>query len=296
MSARRRTPPTAPACVFSPRPASRPRACPKPSSGWPTRSSMRRATSTPTCSRIRCPRNACGRWKGSPRPARIGTSRIRPRCRHGTISRAPSSTASSIRATASRAAIRSATTASPARYARAIASIASATLPAAMQQIDALIQAQPQNPYFHELKGQALAGGRTAGGRHRAAAPRRAACAQSGAHPDHARAGLARVEQQGHRRGGGHFARNRNRGASRNRRKRSTRSRLPTAARATSRRADLASAQASFTRGDLKTARALAGRAKSRFPVGSPGWVKADDIASYKPKAIAAQIIPKRTT
>ena len=25
-----------------------------------------------------------------------------------------------------------------------------------MQQIDALIQAQPQNPYFHELKGQAL--------------------------------------------------------------------------------------------------------------------------------------------
>ena len=54
-------------------------------------------------------------------------------------------------------------------------------------------------------------------------------------------------------------------------------------------RADLASAQASFTRGDLKTARALAGRAKSRFPVGSPGWVKADDIASYKPKAIERQ-------
>jgi predicted Zn-dependent protease len=48
-------------------------------------------------------------------------------------------------------------------------------------------------------------------------------------------------------------------------------------------RADLASAQAAFMRGDLKTAREIATRAKTRFPVGSPGWVKADDIASYKP-------------
>src|SRR5262249_37186989 len=47
--------------------------------------------------------------------------------------------------------------------------------------------------------------------------------------------------------------------------------------------ADLAAAQAAFMRGDLKTAREIAARAKSRFPVGSPGWVKADDIASYKP-------------
>ena len=48
-------------------------------------------------------------------------------------------------------------------------------------------------------------------------------------------------------------------------------------------RADLASAQAAFTRGDIKTAREIATRAKTRFPVGSPGWVKADDIASLKP-------------
>ena len=47
-------------------------------------------------------------------------------------------------------------------------------------------------------------------------------------------------------------------------------------------RADLASAQAAFLRGDLKTAREIATRAKSRFPVGSPGWVKADDLASLK--------------
>jgi len=45
--------------------------------------------------------------------------------------------------------------------------------------------------------------------------------------------------------------------------------------------ADLASAQAAFARGDNKTARELAARAKERFPVGSPGWVRADDIVAF---------------
>ena len=48
--------------------------------------------------------------------------------------------------------------------------------------------------------------------------------------------------------------------------------------------ADLASARSAFMRGDFKTARELATRAKTRFPVGTPGWLKADDIASYKPR------------
>ncbi len=47
--------------------------------------------------------------------------------------------------------------------------------------------------------------------------------------------------------------------------------------------ADLASAQAAFMRGDTKTARDLASRAKTRFTIGTPGWVKADDIVSAKP-------------
>jgi predicted Zn-dependent protease len=47
--------------------------------------------------------------------------------------------------------------------------------------------------------------------------------------------------------------------------------------------ADLAAAQAAFLRGDNKTARELASRAKTRFAVGSPGWVKADDIVAAKP-------------
>ena len=45
--------------------------------------------------------------------------------------------------------------------------------------------------------------------------------------------------------------------------------------------ADLASAQAAFARGDNKTARELAARAKTRFPIGSPGWVRADDIVAF---------------
>jgi predicted Zn-dependent protease len=49
--------------------------------------------------------------------------------------------------------------------------------------------------------------------------------------------------------------------------------------------ADLASAQAAFQRGDLKTARQIAARAKTRLPVGSPAWVKADDLVNIKPLA-----------
>ena len=47
--------------------------------------------------------------------------------------------------------------------------------------------------------------------------------------------------------------------------------------------ADLASAQAAYLRGDQKTARDLASRAKRRFAIGSPGWVRADDIVNTKP-------------
>jgi predicted Zn-dependent protease len=47
--------------------------------------------------------------------------------------------------------------------------------------------------------------------------------------------------------------------------------------------ADLASAQAAVVRGDIRTARELAARAKTRFAVGSPGWVRADDIVGLKP-------------
>ena len=44
----------------------------------------------------------------------------------------------------------------PARYARAISTYLHGDLRSALAQIDALIQLQPNNPYFYELRGQAL--------------------------------------------------------------------------------------------------------------------------------------------
>lgn len=44
----------------------------------------------------------------------------------------------------------------PARYARAIAAYRQNLIPEALEKIDALIADEPDNPYFHELKGQML--------------------------------------------------------------------------------------------------------------------------------------------
>jgi predicted Zn-dependent protease len=173
-----------------------------------------------------------------------------------------------------------------ARYARAIAAYRFGNLPAAIQQIDALIQAQPQNPYFHELKGQALLeAGRPAD----AIAPLRRAV-QLAPNPALIQIMLGQALLASNNKAFAEEAVALLEGASR--REPESPDVFEQMALAYGRkgdlaRADLASAQASFARGDLKTARALASRAKSRFPVGSPGWVKADDIASYKPAPIA---------
>lgn len=47
-------------------------------------------------------------------------------------------------------------TSAPARYARAIAAYRAADIQAAMKDIDSLLDEEPDNPYFHELKGQIL--------------------------------------------------------------------------------------------------------------------------------------------
>jgi len=44
----------------------------------------------------------------------------------------------------------------PARYARAIAAMQAGDVTTSVREIDALIEAEPDNPYFHELKGQTL--------------------------------------------------------------------------------------------------------------------------------------------
>ncbi|HEY7845302.1 MAG TPA: M48 family metalloprotease [Bradyrhizobium sp.] len=170
----------------------------------------------------------------------------------------------------------------PARYARAITTYLHGDLNSALTQIDGLIQAQPNNAYFYELRGQALLeGGRPT----EAIAPLHKALALSNnapliemllgqalvatdnkAHTDEAisilRAAVARETEAplGYSQLAMAYGRKGNYAE-----------------------ADLASAQAAYLRGDNKTARELASRAKTRFAVGTPGWVKADDIVSAKP-------------
>jgi len=171
-------------------------------------------------------------------------------------------------------------TSMPARYARAISTYRFGDMRAAIAQVDGLIAAMPNNPYFYELKGQALLeGGHPA----EAIAPLRhavqlapspaliqitlaqALIATSDAklsdeaisllhaallkEPETADAYLQLAMAYGRK---GDLA-----------------------------EADLASAQAAFARGDNKTARELAARARERFPVGSPGWVRSDDIVAF---------------
>jgi predicted Zn-dependent protease len=170
----------------------------------------------------------------------------------------------------------------PARYAHAISTYLHGDLRIALAQIDALIQGQPTNPYFHELRGQALLeGGKPA----EAIAPLRKAVQLSNnapliemllgqalvatnnkAYTEEAiailRAAVARETEAplGY-----------------------TQLAMAYGRKGDFAQADLASAQAAFLRGDSKTARQLASRAKTRFAVGTPGWVKADDIVAAKP-------------
>ena len=168
----------------------------------------------------------------------------------------------------------------PARYARAISEYRYGDPRNAIAQIDGLIQAMPNDPYFYELKGQAL----LEGGHPAEAIPPLRHAAQLAPSPaliqillgqalvatndtKHAeeaipllRTALIKEPEDG--------------------------TAYETLAMAYGGKndlaeADLASAQAAFARGDNRTARELAERAKQRFPIGSPGWVRADDIVVF---------------
>jgi predicted Zn-dependent protease len=171
-------------------------------------------------------------------------------------------------------------TSMPARYARAIAAYRFGDIRSALVQIDALIEAMPNNPYFYELKGQALL---ESGHPAEAIAPLRHAV-EAAPNPALIQILLAQAL----------IATNNNKNAA---------EAVPLLRAAIAKEpesgdayeqlamayghngnladADLASAQAAFARGDNKTARELAARAKMRFPVGSPGWVRADDIVAF---------------
>jgi predicted Zn-dependent protease len=169
----------------------------------------------------------------------------------------------------------------PARYARAIAAYRLGNTREAQAQIDSLIQTEPNNPYFYELKGQVL---NDSGHPAEAIAPLRRAVTLAHAAPlidimlgqaliatNNAknaqeavpllREALAREPEQSEAYAQLAMAYGRQGDLA---------------------QADLAAAQAAYNRGDLATARQLAARAKTRLPVGSPAWVRADDLVSVK--------------
>ena len=169
-----------------------------------------------------------------------------------------------------------------ARYARAISAMRFTEARAAQAQIDSLINAQPQNPYFHELKGQMLL---EAGRPSEAVAPLRQAV-QLAPNPALIQIMLGQALVATHDRGRVDEAVSILQAALTREPESSdgfSQLAMAYAQKNDLGHADLASAQAAFMRGDIKTAREIATRAKTRFPTGSPGWVKADDIASYKP-------------
>ncbi len=169
----------------------------------------------------------------------------------------------------------------PARYARAISTYRHSDLRAAIAQIDGLIRTEPNNPYFYELKGQALLEG---GNGAEAIVPLRTAVQLSHRAPL-IEIMLAKALVGTNNRKAADEAVGLLNEALRSEPETSSaylQLAMAYGQKGDIPRADLASAQAAFARGDVKTARQLAERAKLGFPVGSPPWVQADDIVNVK--------------
>jgi len=170
----------------------------------------------------------------------------------------------------------------PARYARAISAYRFGSIPDAVRQIDALIATEPGNPYFYEVKGQALL---EAGKAREAVPPLRRAVQLSNGNPlirmllgqalvatddpkvmeEAVRELTFSLQREPNSVSGWRYLA------------------MAYGDKGDIPNADLASAQAAFMAGDFKLARELANRARGRFALGSPGWLKADDILNFKP-------------
>ncbi len=180
----------------------------------------------------------------------------------------------------------------PAQYARAIATYRQSGVNVALPQLDALIAAQPQNPYFYEIKGQFLfESGKAAA----AVPPLREAVRLSPDEPllkimlgqallgtndkrlvDEAitnlRKALAREDSSamGYRQLAAAYAR------------KAETANAAGAKRQYMAQAELASAEAYFYEGQLKRAKQQAKRAKAGFVDGTPNWIRADDILAFE--------------
>jgi predicted Zn-dependent protease len=180
----------------------------------------------------------------------------------------------------------------PAMYARAIATYRQSGIQVAMPQIDALIAAKPDWPYFYEIKGQFLfESGKAAD----AVPPLRQAVALNGNESlirvmlaqallgtndpkvvDEAitnlRTALAREDNSsmGYRQLAAAYAR------------KADAIQAAGAKQQFMAQAELASAEAYFYEGQIRLAKQQAKRAKAGFPDGTPNWLKADDILAFE--------------
>ncbi len=170
-----------------------------------------------------------------------------------------------------------------ARYARAIATYRSGRAVDALKQIDALTQAAPNYPYFWELKGQALL--ETSRAKEAIAPLRKAVALAPNANLIKVLLGQALVAVGG--RAGADDAVRLLSAAVINYPD------LPGGYHALARAyamqdnvpmAQLATAQGLFIDGNIKEAQIQATRAQAKLKKGSPAWLRADDIVSYKPQ------------
>jgi predicted Zn-dependent protease len=180
----------------------------------------------------------------------------------------------------------------PALYARAIATYRKLGVKVAMPQLDALIAAKPDWPYFYEIKGQFLF---ESGNAKAAVPPLREAVRLSPNEPlirvilgqallgtndpklvDEAitnlRTALAREDSSamGYRQLANAYAR------------KGEAAKAVGAKKQFMAQAELASAEAYFYEGQLKLAKQQAKRAKAGFTDGTPNWIRADDILAFE--------------
>ncbi|WP_421722969.1 M48 family metalloprotease [Bauldia sp.] len=170
----------------------------------------------------------------------------------------------------------------PARYARAIAAYRAGALEPAIKRIDELIQAQPDNPFFWELKGQALLEN---------ARPAEAIGPLGQAVSLAPGSGLLRI-MYGQALVATEQADNVNIAIKNLTVGLQSTPDVPIGWRTLARahalsgnipRAELATAEGLFVQGNYKDAKIHATRAQERLKTGSPGWVRAEDIIAYTP-------------
>jgi predicted Zn-dependent protease len=180
----------------------------------------------------------------------------------------------------------------PAMYGRAIATYRQSGVKVAMPQLDALIAAKPDWPYFYEIKGQFLF---ESGNSAAAVAPLRESVRLAPDEPllrimlgqallgtndasvieeavSNLRTALAREDfsAMGYRQLAAAYAR------------KADAAKAAGAKKQYLAQAELASAEAYFYEGQLKLAKQQAKRAKAGFLDGTPNWIKADDILAFE--------------